>query len=59
MAPASPAKKPHRLALSAAAVTAIAAAAAGIGYAVANTFMYGDTPGQNPPTNTDWSVPAC
>ncbi|MGW0754475.1 hypothetical protein [Streptomyces sp. NPDC002587] len=28
-------------------------------YAVANTFMNGDTPGQNPPTNTDWSVPAC
>ncbi|KPI20894.1 hypothetical protein OV450_7734 [Actinobacteria bacterium OV450] len=28
-------------------------------YAVANTFMNGDAPGQNPPTNTDRSVPVC
>ncbi|MFD5420922.1 hypothetical protein ACFWJT_23200 [Streptomyces sp. NPDC127069] len=28
-------------------------------YAVANTFMNGDVPGQSPPTNTDWSVPVC
>ncbi|MFE2009161.1 hypothetical protein [Streptomyces sp. NPDC059491] len=28
-------------------------------YAVANTFMNGDAPGQQPPTNTDWSVPVC
>ncbi|MFD3719806.1 hypothetical protein [Streptomyces sp. NPDC058674] len=28
-------------------------------YAVGNTFMNGDAPGQNPPTNTDWSVPVC
>ncbi|MFF4427663.1 hypothetical protein ACFYZ4_00665 [Streptomyces sp. NPDC001513] len=28
-------------------------------YAVANTFMNGDTPGQQPPTDTDWSVPVC
>ncbi|WP_404962233.1 hypothetical protein [Streptomyces sp. 147326] len=28
-------------------------------YAVANTFMNGDTPGQTPATNTDWSVPVC
>ncbi|MEV6582950.1 hypothetical protein AB0M92_32860 [Streptomyces sp. NPDC051582] len=28
-------------------------------YAVANTFMNGDAPGQSPPTNTDWSVPVC
>ncbi|MFJ9792591.1 hypothetical protein [Streptomyces globosus] len=28
-------------------------------YAVANTFMNGDAPGQTPPTNTDWTVPVC
>ncbi|MEU6314797.1 hypothetical protein [Streptomyces sp. NPDC047014] len=28
-------------------------------YAVANTFMNGDAPGQKPPTHTDLSVPVC
>ncbi|MFI1645529.1 hypothetical protein ACH4XT_01075 [Streptomyces avidinii] len=28
-------------------------------YAVANTFMNGDAPGQQPPTDTDWSIPIC